>query len=156
MARTKQTARRVTGSIPSMFGDGATYLGMRDGGMLVGTRVSDKGPSNLTPQQRHVEHMVHSDRGLLKTADDNKRHAQMESDPSGLVQAGKKRHRLMGVASPSETWEIIQKVEELATQLLSDATSHGEHQFQTDGVQMSELDTFNTLLSKLKGRLQAV
>ena len=59
----------------------------------------------------------------------------------------------MGVAFPSETWEIIQKVEELATQLLSDATSHGEQQFQTDGVQMSELDTFNTLLSKLKGRL---
>jgi hypothetical protein len=136
-----------------MFSDGATYLGMRDGGMLVGTRVSEKGPSSLTPQQLHMEHMAHSDRGLLKTAADNKQHAQMESDPSGLVHAGEKRHRSMGVASPSETWEIIQKVEELATQLLSDATSHGEQQFQTDGVQMSELDTFNTLLSKLKGRL---
>lgn len=99
--------------------------------------------------------MAHSGQELLKTAD-NKRPASTESDPSDLVRAGEKRRRLREIASPSVTWIIIQKVEELAAQLLSDATSlddHVEHQFQTDGVHTSELDTFNTLLSELKCRL---
>ena len=94
--------------------------------------------------------MAHSGQELLKTAD-NKRPASTESDPSDLVRAGEKRRRLREIASPSVTWIIIQKVEELAAQLLSDATSlddHVEHQFQTDGVHTSELDTFNTLLSE--------
>ena len=109
-------------------------------------------PNSLAPQEGHVEQ---PDRELLVTAD-HKRSLQKESDPSLLVQTGDKRRRLMVVASPSETRNIIQKVEDLAELLLceSDATGHEDHNFQTDGVSTSELETFHTLMSKLKGRLE--
>lgn len=35
MARTKQSARKSTGSVPPMFGGKGVYLGMKGGAMLV-------------------------------------------------------------------------------------------------------------------------
>jgi hypothetical protein len=41
MARTKQTARILKGSLPPMFGGKAAYLGMNNGAMLV--RLEERG-----------------------------------------------------------------------------------------------------------------
>ena len=125
-----------------MFDGKATYLGMRDGVMLVGTRESKQEPNGLTPQEGQEEQ---PDRYPLVT-----------SDPSLLARAGDKRRSVLGLASPSETRNVVQKVEALAELLLtkSNATGHEDHNFQTDGVPTSELETFRTLMSQLKGRLQ--